>query len=435
MTATIKAPTRRGAGAKKSDSAFSLTSLDSDLEVSEDDLFGSSQRALLKVDSAEIAGVAVPVISGELWTSGQRQASSIHEVSYRACFKPQLPRYFLSRFTRPGDWVYDPFSGRGTTAIESALLRRRVMANDANPLSAILAAPRLDPPSLNQVATRLTKLPAAGKARAELDLSMFYHPSTEREIVSLREYLIERNESGAEDSIDRWIRMVATNRLTGHSPGFFSVYSFPPNQAVSAEAQEKINRARNQKPPYRNTAELILKKTKQLLSSLTESDIASLRKASETAQFLNCDARRTSEIPAESIQLTVTSPPFLDIVQYAEDNWLRCWFNKLTISEVSGRITMARNVESWSETMGDVLGELFRVTRAGGVVAFEVGEVRNGKVRLEEYVVPLGIRAGFRCEAILINSQTFTKTANIWGVTNNRAGTNTNRIVVFHRPR
>ncbi|MCE9640082.1 MAG: site-specific DNA-methyltransferase, partial [Betaproteobacteria bacterium] len=64
----------------------------------------------------------IPVYRGEFWTAMQRQAASIHEVSYRACFKPQLPAYFISRLTAPGDVVYDPFSGRGTTAVEAALL-------------------------------------------------------------------------------------------------------------------------------------------------------------------------------------------------------------------------------------------------------------------------------------------------------------------------
>ena len=48
--------------------------------------------------------------------------------------------------------------------------------------------------------------------------------------------------NGLEDNIDRWIRMVATNRLTGHSPGFFSVYTLPPNQAASQNSQIKINK-------------------------------------------------------------------------------------------------------------------------------------------------------------------------------------------------
>jgi len=63
-----------------------------------------------------------------------------------------------------------------------------------------------------------------------------------------------------------------------------------------------------------------------------------------------------------------------------------------------------------------------------------VGEVRRGSVKLEEVVAPLGIAAGFKCTAILINTQSFTKTANIWGVKNNRHGTNSNRIVLFRKP-
>ncbi len=83
--------------------------------------------------------------------------------------------------------------------------------------------------------------------------------------------------------------------------------------------------------------------------------------------------------------------------------------------------------------MGMALRELYRVTRPGGWVVFEVGEVRRGSVRLEEVVAPLGLEAGFACEAVLINAQRFTKTANIWGVRNNRGGTNTNRIVLLRK--
>src|SRR5207253_10033137 len=94
---------------------------------------------------------AVPVFVNEFWTSKQRAASSLHEISYRACFKPQLPRFFIERLTepacaaersgaagRPGDIVYDPFMGRGTTVIEAALLGRVPYGCDINPLSLFL---------------------------------------------------------------------------------------------------------------------------------------------------------------------------------------------------------------------------------------------------------------------------------------------------------
>lgn len=123
----------------------------------------------------------------------------------------------------------------------------------------------------------------------------------------------------------------------------------------------------------------------------------------------------------------------LDIVQYTDDNWLRCWFNKIDVDEISKNITMSKRIEDWCEVMNEVFRELYRITNKHGYIAFEVGEVRNGKIKLDEYVAEIGINAGFECECIMINQQIFTKTANIWGVKNNESGTNSNRIVIFKK--
>jgi hypothetical protein len=375
----------------------------------------------------------IPFYTNEFWTAKQRQASSIHEISYRACFKAQLPRFFINLLTEPGDLVYDPFSGRGTTIIEAALMGRRVIANDVNPLSSILSKPRLSIPEAALVKKRLEEIHFTKELQTELDLSMFYHPETLAEVISLKNYLARREADGAEDNLDHWLRMVATNRLSGHSSGFFSVYTLPPNQAVSVASQEKINRKRKQSPPYRNVRKLIERKTLSLLRNLDSPAVADLNRAAQCALFLQNDASQTPEIEDESVNLTITSPPFLDIVQYSKDNWLRCWFNGLDSKAIEKRITMAKTVEAWSEAMGRVFAELYRITTPGGWVAFEVGEVRKGKIKLEEYVIPLGLKAGFSCAGVIINSQTFTKTANIWGVDNNLCGTNTNRIVLFSK--
>ncbi len=379
-----------------------------------------------------LAGHEVKKFTAEFWTSRQRQASSLHEVSYRACFKPQLPRFFIDRLTRAGDLVYDPFSGRGTTVIEAGLCGRNVVANDANPLSRILTEPRFFPPDPAALQKRLDAIPRRAKT-ADIDLSMFFHPDTENEIVSLKEYLNDRNEHARLDQIDRWIAMVATNRLTGHSKGFFSVYTLPPNQAVSPQSQQRINKKRNQVPEYRDTHQIIAKKSKSLLRSLSGSESSNLTRAGKSALFLTGDARDTPMIQNNTVQLTVTSPPFLDIVQYREDNWLRCWFNNLDSDHIGKGITMARTLDAWCTVMGQVFCELYRITRPGGYVAFEVGEVRKRTIRLDEQVIPLGADAGFTCEAVLINQQVFTKTSNIWGIDNNACGTNTNRIVVFKK--
>lgn len=372
--------------------------------------------------------------SGAFWTPRQRQSYNLHEIAYRACFKPALPKYFIEKYTRPGDIVYDPFSGRGTTVIEAALNGRRIIANDVNPISRILAHGRLVIPDPEALSERLSHILQQPHTPENHRLGMFYHRKTMQELLKLRQWLQHRVETGTEDALDRWIRMVATNRLTGHSPGFFSVYTLPPNQAVSRERQLLINQKRDQKPEYRDVRALILKKSLAMMRDLDDTARRNLRAAAGTALFIDGDAGTTPRIRSNSVALTVTSPPFLDVVQYAKDNWLRCWFNALDADSIAANITMARTIDAWMEKMQQVFHELFRITKKGGHVAFETGEVHYGKTRLESYVVEMGVKAGFTCDKILINTHAFTKTANIWGIRNNTHGTNSHRIVIFSKP-
>ena len=198
------------------------------------------------------ASVQVNTFTNEFWTAKQRAAHSLHEVSYRACFKPQLPRFFIERLTQPGEIVYDPFMGRGTTLIEAALMDRVPYGCDVNPLSEVLCEPRLRPPSLADVADALAAVDFSNAGEMPEELLVFYHVDTLREIAALRKHLLERERTGRLTRAERWIRMVAVNRLTGHSAGFFSVYTLPPNQAVSPRAQAKINSRLNQTPTPRD---------------------------------------------------------------------------------------------------------------------------------------------------------------------------------------
>ncbi len=390
--------------------------------------FGQPTRQIVTRSSAG----TTPTFVNEFWTARQRQASSLHEVSYRACFKPQLPRFFIERLTQPGDVVYDPFMGRGTTPIEAALLGRVPWGNDINPLSLTLTAPRLQPPTLDQVEARLRTLNLADHDEFPEDLLVFYHPNTLREICALKKYLAQRRASNRLDALDSWLSMVALNRLTGHSAGFFSVYTLPPNQAVSLISQRRINLKRSQTPPRRDVTKLILKKSRQLLGDITPEVRQTLATVADKACFVNKPAAATSELPAGSVALIVTSPPFLDIVQYADDNWLRCWF--LGIDSKSVALTVPKKIEVWREAMGFVFQELARLLKPGGHLAFEVGEVHGGKTKLEETILPCGITVGLEPVLVLINDQKFTKTANCWGVDNMSKGTNTNRIVLFRKP-
>jgi hypothetical protein len=302
--------------------------------------------------------------------------------------------------------------------------------NDVNPLSVLMMRPRLCPPLIEDVQVRLDGISLDDPADMPEDLLVFYHPKTLRAISSIKKYLLAKSKTGL-DPVDAWLAVICLNRLTGHSNGFFSVYTLPPNQAVSAKSQRKINEKRNQTPPERDVVKIILKKTRQLLGDVGERERAVLAEVADRALLLTAPAATTPQIADNSVSLVVTSPPFLNVVQYAADNWLRCWFTGIDTNAV--RITVPTKLTDWAVEMHEVFRELHRVLKPGGHVAFEVGEVHGGKTKLEDTVLPCGTEAGLTPVLVLINDQKFTKTANCWGIDNMSKGTNTNRVVVFRK--
>jgi DNA modification methylase len=374
-----------------------------------------------------------PRFVGELWTSEQRQMHSMHYViSYRASFKPELPDYCIRKYSEAGDVVLDPFGGRGTTALQAALLGRIPWSSDINPLSQRLVRAKLNPARLDEVVLALNEVdfrrPVTLTGYKEL-FQPFYHPDTYRELINLKQ-AIKRNQT----SVFQFIELVALSRLHGHSPGFFSVYSFP-QISIPPESQRTINARRHQEPEYRAVAPRIIRKAAQALRDGFTSQYSQLAGQSRVEI---ADSRKLHYASDQSVDLIVSSPPFLDKVDYLTDNWLEMWFADVKQESCSDNLVMSRALSDWAMFMEDVMAEMLRVLKPGGRAVIEVGEVETsaGMIYLDEVVAELAehLRVGerrFRVEEVLINQQEFTKLANCFKVDNNRKGTNTNRLVVL----
>ena len=369
--------------------------------------------------------IQYPISEGNFWTSKQRQGHSLHEISYRACFKPQLVEYFIKKLTQEGDIVLDPFMGRGTTVLQAHMENRIAYGSDVNPLSQILTEPRLRPPSIDDIEHRLQDIPKQEDIPDDcLDLLVFFHEETLRHLLAMKKWFVKRIKSGHFDSVDSWIRMVTTNRLTGHSPGFLSVKTMPPNQAVSIQTQKDINQKYGRKPTIKNVADIVIRKSKSLLRS-------GYAHREHAYKLDCCRAEQLNYVESGEVDLVLTSPPFLDVVDYVKDNWLRCWFCDIDTKAIA--MDVHRDVHGWCQFIRKTFTEFTRVVKTGGYVAFEVGDVRNGEVNLDELVVRSIEHLPFGIDEVIINIQNFTKTANCWGVRNNTHGTLTNRIVIARR--
>lgn len=369
-------------------------------------------------------------VVGEFWTVRQRQMHSLHYVvSYRASFKPELPQYFIREFSKPGDRVLDPFGGRGTTVLQANLMERFGAHNDVNPISTMIARAKSLPFAAEDVEARLKEwnLSAAARPTArERDLLVFYHPDTLRELINLRKAI-----AAQPDDLSRYIQVVALSRLHGHSNGFFSVYSFP-QISVPVQAQARINKQRKQAPEYRPLAPRIVKKARQIVKS---GKLDMIREFGGGNAFLIGDSRDMKPLDADSIDLIVTSPPFLDKVDYVQDNWLKCWFLGIPLEDLRRHIVQTRDLDEWRGFMRDTLRECARVLKPGARAVVEVGEVEYKKemLNLDEVLASLAGEVELSPEKVFIHKQKFTKLANCFNVDNNRKGTNTHRCIVFRK--
>ena len=315
--------------------------------------------------------------------------------------------------------------GRGTTPIQAMLMGRVAAGSDINPISVLMARPRIHAPSIDDMCARLQQIPlSCAVAAADCGLRVFYHPHVLAQLLALKRWFIQREAQACLDGVDDWIRMVCLSRLSGHSPGFFSVRTMPPNQAVSIATQTKLNKKHRLTPPDKDVRSLIVRRTRSLLRS-------SLPATHRDCRFAVGRADDLHHIKSNSVHLIVTSPPFLDVVDYRKDNWLRCWFAGIDAHRLP--MDVHRSPAKWADFVRRCFCEFASVVRPGGHVAFEVGEVRGGRVLLEQLVLDAVAGLPFKLSRVLINRQSFTKTAHCWGVSNNKQGTNTNRIALFQR--
>jgi len=372
---------------------------------------------------------------GEFWTSKQRKMHPIHySISYRASFKPELPDYYIRRYTKnKTQIIMDPFSGRGTTVLQANLLGYKAIHNDLSPVSYFIVRSRQNIPSYEEFIDRINQINFQKKRKEPSSEEKerfypFFHPDTYKELLNLREeYLNNKN-----DSVLQYIMFIALSRLHGHSDGFFSAYSFP-QFSILPESQKKNNLKRNTKIIYKDIKSRIIKKYKQDHSK----ELPKEYQISKFNEYYQLDSRNLYSIPDNYVDLIITSPPFLDKVNYKQDNWLRAWFIGVEKELMDLPLGIYSSLDDWLEFIKQSLEEMIRVLKPSGRIVLEVGEVKykNQIIYLENEIAKIVQDCFYNVyiDEIFINIQNFSKLSHCWKVDNNKKGTNTNRCIVLKK--
>lgn len=334
------------------------------------------------------------------WKIRKVNPHPMHHLCSRICsFPPVIPDYFLEKFTKPGDIVFDPWSGKGTVPFEALRKGRIGIGNDKSPEAYILTYAKVKPVNykilgkhLLEIKTKMNKIKIKNDFD-ELDkkASIFYSNSTFEQVLKLKKIMESQNSKKA-----IFTKAIILGLLHGSSVNTFSLpcshsYSMSPAYVLKYVKEHGLRR------PKRDVIKCILTRAKFLLSE---------EMPKNQGMALKNDTTKI-KMYANSVDMILTSPPYFNVQTYAWANWLRLWFLGYDYRKIRKTLMEKGSSQDYSEFMRKSLKELYRVLKPGGKCFLVVGDVKRksrGKVRIlntAEFLRPLCEEANFTLEKIV----------------------------------
>lgn len=250
---------------------------------------------------------------------------------YYAMFPPKFARENILTYTKRGDLVLDPFSGRGTTALEAILTGRQAIGLDTNPVAALISQAKIQTPTLRTILKRTAELEADYIDYKSSNKSIInqmiealprffqyaYAESTLQQILFLRSNLHWKN-----SKTDRFIAAMILGHLHGESnqsPSYLSnqmPHTIAPKQNYAIRFWEE----HNYQAPTRNAFELLRIKARFRLEDGIPRGRGHIKCADARQAY-----KRFRSFKGQ-VSALITSPPYLNVTNFEEDQWLRLWF-------------------------------------------------------------------------------------------------------------
>ena len=305
-----------------------------------------------------------------IWSSGSTVANdwTFHQIApYIGRMKTSMARSLVQNQSRRGDLIVDPFCGCGVVALEAAANGRRVVAGDWNPYAVLLMRAKLFPPvSLRAAEHRLHDIwKLSRQLLGEQDLRTvppwvrrFFHPETLRSALAFRDACV--------DCGDDFLLACLLGILHHQRPGFLS---YPSSHLVPYLRDRKF--PRRLFPDMYDERDVLVRLEAKVHRTFRRPPST----YTESRRVVHTDAR---EFPRfRGIKAVITSPPYMNELDYVRDNRLRLWFIERSLPE--GLELMGRNREqAFTTLLRSVCIRLAPGIERGGYFVLVVGDATRG---------------------------------------------------------
>jgi hypothetical protein len=344
-------------------------------------------------------GLGIPRLAIEPeWKAQQRLwGHSLHPMcSYLASFPAALAHAFIARYSRPGDVVLDPFSGRGTAPLQASAEGRIGVGNDLNPFAHLLTAAKLEPPTAAEARTRATGLRlvwASGSERwldlaravqaspadggpepVAAEVALAFHPRTFAQVLFLR------NTLDLAAPVDRFLAGAIAGILHGKTPSYLS--TLMPNTFSMAPryVREFAAKTAFESPDRDAFDRLDAKLTRLYRDPVPRAAGVALLGDARDAGSRAARALRARGLP-DRVRLALTSPPYLRVVKYGYYNWLRAWFLGFDSSAIDASLDDAHRRAPYLDFLRTVLHDLRPTLTDDGIAVLVIGDVATDRGR------------------------------------------------------
>ncbi len=373
--------------------------------------------------------------------SNRSNTDSFHPLcSYLGAFPPSLASYFIKYFTDKDDLVFDPFSGRGTTLLESRILGRNSIASDLNPIALALSRAKSHKLAIQDIFNRIDGLENdydyalfMPEANAQIDdIHLIYHPRTLAQLCYLRLVLIN-----SKNKIDEYLVGAILGVMHGgeskNGKSIYASISMPNTFSMSPEYVRRFVQTKQLNREFRDVFNLLRKKTIRVFEKHKHSDKESIVAESDAKKI---SKNKILKSHIGKVDLLLTSPPYLGVVNYARQNWIRSWFLDKDPVEVSCNLDDDLNLFEWISFSKETLIEFKKFLKPNGVAVLVIGDVAKSK----DSVIPLAREFVLMVKENKIFKNTWvfsdyikesSKTTKIWGNGKKGKATTIDRIVIL----
>jgi hypothetical protein len=277
---------------------------------------------------------------------------------YLGKFVPQLVEAFLHRSFRPGDTVYDPFCGSGTTLVEANVFGAHAVGCDISAFNALLSRVKTDAHPLGSVELALRGALEAAR-RSEPDSAesgawarSWYAPRALAELLAYRAAVAELVRPARDVGWVVLSRAARSARLTTHFDLDFP--KVPVTEPYWCHKHRRVCR------PVGEAAKFLRRYTDDTLRRLRA--FAAVRTAARV-DVLHADARRVALPPR--LTGVITSPPYPGLIDYHEQH--RYAYELLGLADL-------RSDEIGAAALGTARGALEDYVRATAAVLAHANE-------------------------------------------------------------